>query len=336
MERREQYDPEDIEQLLLERPYDELLEEERAYVLRHLAGRAEYDAMRALLLTVRHDEGEHAVTDASPEVRERVLDVFRAQQKPQWTIWLNSVKAFLFPKDVSAFWKPALAFASLAAIVSVCVIGFRSLGDKSPEVLADLKQVKEEPAKPASPASPPPDGGLREGEADGDQRMTSTTTDEKNLEAPAFKSTLNEEKPVDQPATAEQRSVADDMPSPPPVNNGLTSSPTETKAPAGVVSGEAEEIRALEAVQATGKAAVTVADSTAPAREGIAPEMTKKDLTANYSITNASTSGFYKAAEAKRKNELDALAEHARDKDGKKDEAVATDARFVDLLRAAW
>ena len=36
MERREHYDPEDIESLLQERGFDELLEEERAYVLRHL------------------------------------------------------------------------------------------------------------------------------------------------------------------------------------------------------------------------------------------------------------------------------------------------------------
>ena len=49
MERRELYEPEDIEQLLIERPYDELLEMERAFVLRHLSGRDEYEAMvRAL------------------------------------------------------------------------------------------------------------------------------------------------------------------------------------------------------------------------------------------------------------------------------------------------
>jgi len=213
----------------------------------------------------------------------------------------------------------------------VCVIGFRSLSDKSPEVLADLKQVKEEPAKPSVSAEP-----LLERVAAEDQRVTSVTTDEKNLEAPAFKSNLDEEKPTDKPISIEQRSTADDVPGPRSVNSGLAALPAKTKAPAGTVAGEAEDIRGVETVHATGIAAVTVTDSTTPAREEIAYDVSKKELAANYTITNASTNGFYKAAEAKNKNELDALAEHARDKDGKKDEAVANDARFVDLLRAAW
>ena len=45
MEPRELYDPEDIEQLLIERAFDELLEEERAFVLRHLSDRTEATAL---------------------------------------------------------------------------------------------------------------------------------------------------------------------------------------------------------------------------------------------------------------------------------------------------
>ena len=151
MERREQYDPEDIEQLLLERSYDELLDTERAYVLRHLSGREEYEAMRKLLDHVQSSEPEPELLDADPAVRAHVLQVFRDQRKPQWRIWLNSVGALLMPEEASAMWRPALAFAGLAAVITTGVWLFRS-NDQTPDQLADLKKVEQaEPRKPTAP-----------------------------------------------------------------------------------------------------------------------------------------------------------------------------------------
>ncbi|MBK6832337.1 MAG: hypothetical protein IPG92_17090 [Flavobacteriales bacterium] len=98
MERREHYDPEDIESLLQERGFDELLEEERAYVLRHLTGREEYEAMRALLYQVRDDERMHPPIQADADVKNAVMAAFRAQQQPQWRIWLNSLGTCYGPR----------------------------------------------------------------------------------------------------------------------------------------------------------------------------------------------------------------------------------------------
>jgi hypothetical protein len=95
MERREQYDPEDIESLLYERSFDELLEEERAYVLRHLSGRAEYEAMRTLLLELRTNDAQAPPLEPLPSVRANVMEAFRAQRQPQWRIWLNSIGGVL-------------------------------------------------------------------------------------------------------------------------------------------------------------------------------------------------------------------------------------------------
>lgn len=150
MERRERYDPEDLEHLLLERGYDELLEEERAFVLRHLSGRAEYESMRILLHTVRQEEREHPTLEADPAVREHLLSTFRAQHRPRpWGIWLNSVKAALWPEQASAFWKPALAVASLALVVIVSVIGLRSWSDAPENKVAVVHE--EQPAQPMAP-----------------------------------------------------------------------------------------------------------------------------------------------------------------------------------------
>jgi hypothetical protein len=99
MDRRERYDPEDIEILMQERSFDELLEEERAYVLRHVSDRAEYEAMRSLLIHMRDDARDQEPIEADPAIRANVMQAFRNEQQPQWRIWLNSVGAALFPEE---------------------------------------------------------------------------------------------------------------------------------------------------------------------------------------------------------------------------------------------
>ncbi len=149
MERPERYDPEDLEHLMLERSFDELLEEERAYALRHLESRAEYERMRALLHHVRDGKSAQAPLDADPAVRERVLQAFRAQQLPQWQIWLNSVGGFLLPARPSSYWRPVLALGTVAALIFGSLTLWNSMGYDEHAVLAEVKQ-QETPA-PAGP-----------------------------------------------------------------------------------------------------------------------------------------------------------------------------------------
>lgn len=145
MERTERYDPEDLEHLMLERGFDELLEEERAYALRHLEGRGEYERMRALLHHVREEKRGHQ--DANPAVRERVLQAFREQQRPQWRIWLNSVGGFLFPQRPALYWRPALALGTVAVLVFAGLMAWNNGGPEEHKVLAEVR-----PEQPAAPA----------------------------------------------------------------------------------------------------------------------------------------------------------------------------------------
>lgn len=147
MERHERYDPEDIESLLSERGFDELLPDERAFVLRHVSGREEYERMRALLHYVRPDERQRGGIDPEDRVRENVLAAFRAQQQPAWRIWLNSVSLWLAPKEAAAAWRPALAFGSLALLIVAGVVVMRHFDGvgKDPELAeVHVKQVDEE------------------------------------------------------------------------------------------------------------------------------------------------------------------------------------------------
>lgn len=142
MERREQYLPEDIESLLHERGFDELLEEERAFVLRHLSGRDEYEAMRALLHQVREDDRVQPPLTDDGSVRQAVMAAFKAQQQPQWRLWLNSVGGLFWPKEMSDLWKPALAFGSLALLVVVGLQLMRSAPITSEKQVAQLEDRK--------------------------------------------------------------------------------------------------------------------------------------------------------------------------------------------------
>lgn len=162
MERPERYDPEDLEHLMLERSFDELLEEERAYALRHLESRAEYERMRALLHHVREGKSTQAPMDAAPAVRERVLQAFRAQQEPQWQIWLNSVGGFLLPAHPSSYWRPVLALGTVAALIFGSLTLWNGLGHDEHPALAEVKQ-QEAPAPSGPSFKAVPDGSLQSG-----------------------------------------------------------------------------------------------------------------------------------------------------------------------------
>ena len=145
MEHREKYDPEDIEHLLGERSFDALLPEERAYVLRHLSDREEYEAMRSTLLQLREGDHRHDPISPDPDVRVQVLRAFRAQASPSWKIHLNALGAWFFPPDARAVLRPALVLGGLALlVVSVMLLVGSPAGDAGQ--LAELRGTK--PAGP--------------------------------------------------------------------------------------------------------------------------------------------------------------------------------------------
>jgi hypothetical protein len=149
MERPERYDPEDIEHLLSERPFHQLLAEEKAYVLRHIADAEEYERMRALLLHLREGEQQHAPVMPDSGDRERVLAAFRERQQPVWRVWLNSIAAFIAQGQEGFAWRPALALAGVALVLVVGVtLVLRTTGDAPPQV-AELAPPKKERVVPA-------------------------------------------------------------------------------------------------------------------------------------------------------------------------------------------
>jgi len=270
MERREHYDPEDIESLLQQRAFDELLDEERAYVLRHLSGRDEYEAMRALLNDVRNDDRRREPITADPQLRTDLMGLYREQHRPQWQIWLNSVGSFIWPKETSDLWRPALAFASLALLITAGVWVLRNGADQEPQ-LAELKQEaakpeeQERPAAAAAPVEPEADGkhvGLAKAET-----RSAWVTDE---QIAARKEQFQAPEALDDAAVEEEIALMEDA----------------------AVSGEAldRESTLDAAPMTTGTVAPSSVKHTAAATESLSKEpsvVTLNELAVNQSMANA-------------------------------------------------
>ena len=339
MERRELYEPEDIEQLLIERPYDELLEMERAFVLRHLSGRAEYEAMRALLLNFHDDAARIEPINAESTVRAHVLDVFRAEQQPQWRIWLNSVHVFLVPKEASAMWRPALALGSVALVAWLVVIGTRQMEQANVPQLAQLKETKniedEKSAKekPQEPIAAPPEEVRTEQDLPAVKTIpfTDVAADDADTDQPAFPHDLN--------AAAADNAEAESPvePSPAPV----------AQMDIAVTEELAEGKFEVDGQAATAPAATTIRLDTQVFATGTATHIvTANELALNFSTTNAapvqseqsiSTRSLesFTVREKSKKQETRKRSV-AWDSGDKEEEAMADADNYIGLLRAAW
>lgn len=113
------YQPEDIEALLVAKKFDELLEEEKQFVLQHLDSKQEYVQMRNTLLAIKQATKNDNQIKPDEIVKDKLLAMFEEQKnKAAW--WrLNSIGAFLFPSDVSLVRKPGFQLASFAALLAI-------------------------------------------------------------------------------------------------------------------------------------------------------------------------------------------------------------------------
>ena len=322
MERRETYDPEDIESLLNERSFDELLEEERAFVLRHLSGREEYEAMRGLLHQVRTEEqGPHEPIAADPHIREHVLKVYRERQMPSWRIWLNTVQAFLLPGEAKAFWRPALAIATVLLLVTGGVLVYQRMSNTEETLVAALEEKANTPVPhTAEPVQPPPADAAKNEES-----PTATAGISRSQAAPAedLRETLDDS-PLKWSATGE-------------VASGSVQSVQTDATFQGLHQAEGNEV--LLSANALTPAAADTLMAFAPTMDHEVNYVMKEDLQKNVSLTNATGAvamdelarvEVADKREERRKRQLDA------EKTDELSRSLSQDQRLLELLNAAW
>lgn len=119
MDQNNTYFPEDIEQLLVTKTYEELLPEEEKFVLQHVDSKDEYKLMRNTLLAIKNEISNHESLKPDPQIKTDLLSLM--EEKKRRTGWfnLNSFWGFLFPEEANFFQKPGFQFASVAILVGL-------------------------------------------------------------------------------------------------------------------------------------------------------------------------------------------------------------------------
>jgi len=112
------YDPEDIESLMLHKSFDDLLADEKTFVLKHLTSKAEYEYLRNTLLQTMDDFSSEEFLPP-PDLRHNLVQEFRKKHKqPGFTVWLNGLFAAATPRPI--YLQP---YFQLAVVSIVVVVG---------------------------------------------------------------------------------------------------------------------------------------------------------------------------------------------------------------------
>jgi hypothetical protein len=120
METFEPYDPEDLDRLLSEKSFDELLPEEQAFALKHISSKEEYDEMRALGLSMADPKIASAI-EPSARLKASVISAYKAAHagpqntRPGWLVWLFAREPWFSPANPGV----RLACASLVLLLGV-------------------------------------------------------------------------------------------------------------------------------------------------------------------------------------------------------------------------
>ena len=142
MKKKNTYNPEDLEDLLLNKSFDELLESEQEFVLQHIDSIKEYNELRNTLLSIKDYSKNNEQIIAEPKVKEELLELFEKENKKAfWFLNLNSIGAFLFPKNTPVFRKPAFQVATCAVLAFFTINIGNNLSDSTNNELAKNDQT---------------------------------------------------------------------------------------------------------------------------------------------------------------------------------------------------
>lgn len=143
MDKKITYNPEDIEELLMNKSFDELLLEEREFVLNHVESEQEYKELRNTLLSIKKYSEEQDQLVVPHRIKSELMKLMEQKKKPFGWFSLNSFGVFLFPSGVPFYKKPGIQFASLSLMLLFVInIGLDRI-ESQPGKLA-INTIKEE------------------------------------------------------------------------------------------------------------------------------------------------------------------------------------------------
>jgi len=119
-----QYDPEDIESIMLSKSFAELYPEEREFVMRHVEGEEEYESMRRLLSEL-HAAPPAEWVEPDAAIRKNLMRSFPRKRRTGLFHWLSGI-TLTTRKEEQVQWyrRPALRYAMAVLAAAVLVVVF--------------------------------------------------------------------------------------------------------------------------------------------------------------------------------------------------------------------
>jgi hypothetical protein len=129
------------EDIIISKRYFELTSSEKEVVKEIVSNEEEYEAMR-WFLTSTGDAFTKEKIEPSRDLKKGVMAHLQQKQTPSKTIWLNGVRAFLFPSEKKFYQYPGLQIAAVAVLL-VSAVAIYNSNSKMQDTLAvnDPEQV---------------------------------------------------------------------------------------------------------------------------------------------------------------------------------------------------
>ena len=144
MKKNTTYSPQDIEDLLLNKSFDELNEKEQEFALTQVENEQEYKEMRNTLISVKQIAAEQESVYVPNRIKEDLMQLMEKKKKPLGWFSLNSIGAFLFPSNTPLFKKPGLQLATVGLMLLLVVnIGIDTLNQPNKELAINTNQISD-------------------------------------------------------------------------------------------------------------------------------------------------------------------------------------------------
>lgn len=121
MKEKYTYNSQDIEDLLINKSFDELSEKEKEFALTQVDSESEYSEMRNTLITVMQIASEEAPVYVPNKIKEDLMSLMERKKKPLGWLGLGAIGSFLFPSNTPMFKKPGLQLATIGLMLLLMV-----------------------------------------------------------------------------------------------------------------------------------------------------------------------------------------------------------------------
>jgi len=144
MKNKLKYDPEDIESLMLNKTFDELLDVEKNFVLRHLDSEKEYNSMRKTLLNIKTAFKEDDFLIPSPAIQSKLIADFESKNQPK-QLWYHNLNQIFTITPV--YRNPVFQVSIAAMFLLVSFFILKNVLIKPPQNIASTEIVTEDQAE---------------------------------------------------------------------------------------------------------------------------------------------------------------------------------------------